>query len=108
MRRGRHHIIRNHFVNTKMELQEMRRNIALWEFLLGLASALITCWFFTTRSAQEEGKYRENMELRVQVCEKSINEIKQTQEKYDEKQTKIIDLLTEIRLALKDKADRAK
>lgn len=86
----------------------MRRNVALWEFLLGIGSALAVCFLFFTNSAREDGKYRENMELRMQVCEKNINEIKQTQEKYDEKQTKIIDLLTEIRLALVNKVDRAK
>ena len=90
-----------------MEIQTtMRRNVEIWQFILGIIGATIACSLWLNSKGVEDGKLKENMELRLQLAEKNISEIKQTQESYNVKQDKLMEAITEVKLILKDKQDR--
>jgi hypothetical protein len=77
----------------------MRRNVEIWQFLLALIGAVIACSLWLNDKGSQEGKWKENVELRLQLMEKNMAS-------YNDKQDKIMEALTDIKLTLKDKADR--
>lgn len=77
----------------------MRRPVEWYQFALALIGAIIACFLFFNERGKDDGKFRENITLRMELVEKNIAE-------YNSKQDRIMEALTDIKLTLKDKQDR--